>query len=95
MQNLRPFFSNPEWGRKYLITCYVVLPGVVALYVHEDEIFLEIFAEDDPAGGSSTGLGLQHFKVGLEEVIKKGAFTAVLTSDDSNSEIILLAVLEV
>ena len=73
----------------------MVLPGVVTLYIHEDEIFLVIFAEDDTSGGSSAGFGLQHFEVGLEEIIEKGAFTAVLTSNDSDSEIILLAVLEV
>ena len=66
MRNWRPFFSSPGWGGKYLIACHVVLPGVVALYVHQDQIFLVIFAEDDPSGGSSARFSLQNFEVGLE-----------------------------
>jgi hypothetical protein len=72
----------------------VVLIGIVALDVEDDQGKTTIAAEDDAAGGSAAGQSFEHFEVGTEEVVEEGAFACVLTADDGDGEVLLAAVPE-
>ena len=79
---------------RYLVASYVVLPWIVALDIHDDQILLIVAAENNSSGSSSAGLGLEDLEFGFEEIVEKGTFAAILSSDDGDSEILLFAIFE-
>ena len=77
----------------YLISADVVFPWVVALDVHHYQLFLIVPSENNTSGGPGPSASLEGLEVGLEHVVKQGAFPTILSTNDGCNVVLLVGVL--
>ena len=68
------------------------LVGIIPFNIHDDKFLLEIPSQHYSSCSSVTCLALQNRKAGLEQVIQQCTFSCILSSNDGDCKIILIAV---
>lgn len=68
------------------------LVGIISLNIHNDQFFREIPSQDYSSCRSVSCLTFQNRKVGLEQIIQQCAFSCILSSDDGDRKVILVAI---
>lgn len=68
------------------------LVGIISFNIHNDQFFLEIPSQDYSSSGSVARFTLQNRKTGLEQVIQQCTFSRILSSNDGDCKIILIAI---